>query len=73
MPELLELTAEQPRRLGELVAATSRPTLARAYVLHLLWSRRLTVDLALPLGDESWIAEIAIAEGEGDPRGVSAT
>ncbi|MFI7358254.1 TnsA-like heteromeric transposase endonuclease subunit [Streptomyces avidinii] len=55
LPELLELTAEQPRRLGELVAATSWPTLARAYVLHLLWSRRLTVDLALPLGDESWI------------------
>ncbi|OEJ23139.1 hypothetical protein AR457_37820 [Streptomyces agglomeratus] len=55
LPELLELTAEQPRRLGELVAAASWPTLARAYVLHLLWSRRLTMDVALPLGDESWI------------------
>lgn len=55
LPELLDLAAEQPRRLGELVAATSRPALARPYVLHLIWSRRLTVDLALPLGDESWI------------------
>ncbi|MFD3875426.1 TnsA-like heteromeric transposase endonuclease subunit [Streptomyces sp. NPDC058623] len=55
LPELLGLAAEQPRRLGELVAATSQPALARAYVLHLLWSRRLTVDLALPLGDESWV------------------
>nr|WP_159029167.1 hypothetical protein [Streptomyces viridochromogenes] len=55
LPELLELTEEQPRRLGELVAATSWPTLSRAYLLHLLWARRLTLDLALPLGDESWI------------------
>ncbi|MFE9804647.1 hypothetical protein ACFYP6_38540 [Streptomyces goshikiensis] len=55
LPELLDLAAGKPRRLGELVAATSWPTLARPYVLHLLWSRRLTVDLALPLGDESWI------------------
>ncbi|WP_406424103.1 hypothetical protein OH809_03520 [Streptomyces sp. NBC_00873] len=55
VPELLELTAEQPRRLGELAAATSWPALACIYVLHLLWLRRLTMDLALPLGDESWI------------------
>ncbi|MFD4745890.1 TnsA-like heteromeric transposase endonuclease subunit [Streptomyces rubiginosohelvolus] len=55
LPELLTLTAQQPRRLAELVAATSRPVLARAYVLHLLWSRRLTMDVALPLGDGSWI------------------
>lgn len=54
-PELLELVAHEPRPLSELVQGTSWPALARTYVLHLLWSRRLTVNLTLPLGDESWI------------------
>lgn len=54
-PELLELVAHEPRPLSELVEGTSWSALARTYVLHLLWSRRLTVDLTLPLGDESWI------------------
>lgn len=53
--ELLELAAERPRRFGELTEATSLPAVARAYALHLLWHRRLAVDLARPLGDGAWI------------------
>jgi len=46
-------------RFGELVAATSLPVVARAQVLHLLWHRRLGVDLGRPLGDGSpvWSAQ----------------
>jgi hypothetical protein len=53
--ELLGLAGERPRRLGELVDATSLPAVARAHALHLLWHRRLAVDLARPLGDGAWI------------------
>lgn len=43
---------------GDLVAATSLPAVARAHALHLLWHRRLGVDLARPLTDRSsvWTA-----------------
>ncbi|MGI5141294.1 MULTISPECIES: hypothetical protein [unclassified Streptomyces] len=53
--ELLELASERPRRLGELTDATSLPAVARAHAVHLLWHRRLAVDLAQPLGDAAWI------------------
>ncbi|MFG2692970.1 hypothetical protein ACIHEI_34340 [Kitasatospora sp. NPDC051984] len=53
--ELMELVGERPRRLGDLVEATSLPAAARAYAVHLPWHRRLAVDLARPLGDDSWI------------------
>jgi hypothetical protein len=53
--ELLELAGERPRRFGELAEATSLPAVARAHALHLLWHRRLAVDLARPLGDGAWI------------------
>ena len=33
---------------GALVGATSLPVVARAHALHLLWHRRLGVDLAQP-------------------------
>jgi hypothetical protein len=36
---------------GELVAVASLPALARAHALHLLWHRRLRIDLAEPLTD----------------------
>lgn len=44
---------------GELAAGTSLPVVARAHALHLLWHRRLGVDLARPLGNGSliWAAE----------------
>jgi hypothetical protein len=35
----------------DLVAGTIAPPVARAQVLHLLWHRRLSIDLALPLAD----------------------
>ncbi|MFF5553400.1 hypothetical protein [Streptomyces olivaceoviridis] len=38
---------------GDLVNGTSLPAVARAHALHLLWHRRLGVDLARPLGDAS--------------------
>ncbi|MFD9575102.1 TnsA-like heteromeric transposase endonuclease subunit [Streptomyces sp. NPDC059982] len=38
---------------GELVEATSLPAVARAQALHLLWHRRLGVDLGRPLADSS--------------------
>jgi hypothetical protein len=40
------------------VAAVPLPTVARAHALHLLWCRRLGVDLSRPLGDTSlvWLA-----------------
>lgn len=52
---LLELAGSRPLRFGELVDATAVPAMARAHAVHLLWHRRLAVDLAQPLGDASWI------------------
>ncbi|MEU7246381.1 hypothetical protein ACI2L4_33685 [Streptomyces sparsogenes] len=40
---------------GELVAATGWEPVARAQLLHLLWSRQLGVDLAGPLEDRSFV------------------
>jgi hypothetical protein len=52
---LVELVVCRRMRFGELVDATEVPAVARVHVLHLLWRRRLAVDLAQPLGDASWI------------------
>jgi hypothetical protein len=40
---------------GELAAATVAPPVARAYLLHLLWHRRLGMDLGHPLTDHTTI------------------
>ncbi|WP_230423620.1 TnsA-like heteromeric transposase endonuclease subunit [Streptomyces radicis] len=53
--ELLDVIGERPRRFGELVDATSLPAVARAHAVHLLWHRRLAMDLAQPLSDAAWI------------------
>ncbi|MFC9385590.1 TnsA-like heteromeric transposase endonuclease subunit [Streptomyces venezuelae] len=53
--QLLELVAKRPRRFVELVEDTSLPAVARAHAVHLLWRRRLAVDLAQPLCDAAWI------------------
>ncbi|MBB5935706.1 TnsA-like heteromeric transposase endonuclease subunit [Streptomyces zagrosensis] len=53
--ELLDLCAERPRQFGELVDATSLPAVARTHAVHLLWHRRLAMDLAQPFGDTAWI------------------
>lgn len=52
-PELLEAAARGPLPFAELVATTSYPAVARAHALHLIWHRRLHIDLARPLGDRT--------------------
>jgi hypothetical protein len=54
-PALL-VAAQLGLTFGELAAASSCEPVARAQLLHLLWHRRLGVDLAEPLGDRSAIA-----------------
>ena len=51
--ELLETVAGGPVPFGRLVAATRVPALARAHAVHLLWQRRLGIDLTAPLSDAS--------------------
>lgn len=53
--ELLDQVHERPRRFGELVEDTSLPAVARTHAVHLLWHRRLAMDLTLPLDDAAWI------------------
>ncbi|MFJ2263706.1 TnsA-like heteromeric transposase endonuclease subunit [Streptomyces sp. NPDC087844] len=54
-PLLLETarTATKPLTFGELAASYEYPALARPVIVHLLWHRRLGVDLAAPFGDGS--------------------
>jgi len=55
---LVEQAGWGGRRFGELAGAGADSGLRRAHLLHLVWSRRLGVDLAAPLGDASpvWVA-----------------
>jgi hypothetical protein len=53
--QLLGLVGERPHEFGDLVEATSIPAVARVHAIHLLWHRRLAVDLAQPLGDGAWV------------------
>ena len=55
---LLRAASAGPAAFGEMVAATPLPTVARAHALHLLWRRRLGIDLSRPVGDASlvWLA-----------------
>jgi hypothetical protein len=48
---LLDAVAGGPRPFGELAEATVAPVVARAVLLHLLWHRKLAVDLRSPLTD----------------------
>ncbi len=59
--ELMAAAAAGPCAFGVLVAATSLPAAARAHALHLLWHRRLGVDLAAPLNDTSLVRPSALA------------
>ncbi|WP_395298565.1 TnsA-like heteromeric transposase endonuclease subunit [Kitasatospora hibisci] len=58
--ELITAVASGPLLFRELVAATRWPVIARAHATHLLWHRRLGVDLGQPLGDGSlvWPARV---------------
>jgi hypothetical protein len=57
-PLLVKAVAAGPVPFGEAVAATPLPVVARAHALHLLWRRRLGIDLSCPVGDASlvWLA-----------------
>ncbi|MEV6637899.1 TnsA-like heteromeric transposase endonuclease subunit [Actinoplanes sp. NPDC051470] len=50
---LLAAVGQRGSTVGQLVAGCTMPALGRAFVVHLLWHRRLGVDLALPLTDRS--------------------
>jgi hypothetical protein len=52
---LLAAAGDGPVRFGELVEHGGVPAAARAQALHLIWDRRLGVDLAVPLGDRSLV------------------
>ncbi|MFF3159148.1 TnsA-like heteromeric transposase endonuclease subunit [Streptomyces sp. NPDC057910] len=58
-PQLISQVNQGPVPFGELVEHTSLPVVARAHATHLLWQRRLAVDLARPLGDGSlvWLGQ----------------
>ncbi len=49
--QLLAGAMDGPRSFGELAAGTRMPAVARAHLLHLLWRRRLGIDLNSPLTD----------------------
>jgi len=53
--ELVAAAAAGPCRFVDLVEACRLPALGRAHVLHLLWHRRLGIDLAAPLTDSSLV------------------
>ncbi|MFJ2779416.1 TnsA-like heteromeric transposase endonuclease subunit [Kitasatospora sp. NPDC087315] len=51
--QVLAHLAQGPLPFGELAQETTVPVVARTAILHLLWHRRLAVDLAAPLTDRS--------------------
>lgn len=53
--ELLEAVARRPGPFAEVVGAASYPVVARAHLLHLLWRRRMGIDLGRPLTDRSLV------------------
>lgn len=54
-PQLLQIAAAGPVGFAALAEATSRPVVARAHALHLIWHRRLAIDLAAPLGEHTLV------------------
>jgi hypothetical protein len=48
---------------GDTVASMSLPVLARAHAVHLLWHRRLGIDLGRPFGDASRVWRAGPQEG----------
>jgi hypothetical protein len=53
--DLLKRAAHGPHMFRDLVAASSYPAIGRAHALHLLWYRRLGIDLSAPLGDQTLV------------------
>lgn len=57
-PSLLRAAALRPRPFGELVEEAAVPPVARAHLLHLLWHRRLSIDLGAPLNDATLVQSV---------------
>lgn len=55
-PCLLALARRGPATFGELAARSRCEPVARAQLLHMLWHRRIGVDLSQPLTDRSPVA-----------------
>lgn len=53
--QLREAATQCPLPFGELVEHCRIPAIARAHAIHLLWHRRLGVDLSGPFGDASLV------------------
>jgi hypothetical protein len=58
VPQLLAAAGTGPLAFDDMAGATSCPAVARAHALHLIWHRRLGIDLAAPLTGRSgvWLA-----------------
>jgi hypothetical protein len=52
---LLTAGGDGPVRFADLVAATCYPAVARAFAVHLIWHRVLSVDLAVPFGGSALV------------------
>ncbi|WP_285567828.1 TnsA-like heteromeric transposase endonuclease subunit [Streptomyces sp. RTGN2] len=55
---LLAAVKAGPTQLRQLAATTGLPAVARTHLLHLIWHRRLAVDLDCALNDAAWIHPI---------------
>lgn len=62
VPELLAAAGTGPLQFDELAGSTSCPAVTRAFALHLIWHRRLGIDLAGPLADRTMV-ELAAGSG----------
>lgn len=63
IPGLLAAAAGEPVRLAELVGQSAYPAVARAFAIHLIWHRKLAIDLARPLGDDTLVWHAAAEAG----------
>ena len=52
-PGLLAAAGKQGARFGDAAAASGCEPVARAQLLHLIWRRRIGIDLVQPLADRS--------------------
>ena len=61
--ELLDTAGLGPVAFDELTMSSAFPPVARAHALHLIWHRRLAVDLAEPLTEQSTVRLAAVPFG----------
>ncbi|MFQ6853507.1 TnsA-like heteromeric transposase endonuclease subunit [Streptomyces sp. 35M1] len=66
--QLLAAAEAGPLPFGDLVEQCSVPAVARAHAVHLLWRRRLGVDMTAPFADASLVRLAAETRGIGGAR-----